>query len=84
MLIKRAIVFELIRQIENHVGLKALQFLAKQIEVVEDGEMFCFVAKFFQRGENIRLRFPIVGFQLRAQVLIDGRRRDGIEERENF
>ena len=41
VLVERAVVLELVGQIENDVGLEALQLLAQQIEVVEDGEMLC-------------------------------------------
>ena len=42
------------------------------------------VAEFGERGEDVGLGLPIVGLQLGAEVLIEGRRRDGVEQGEDF
>src|SRR6185437_1260173 len=39
VLVERAVVLELVGEVEDEVRLEALQFLPHQIEVVEDGEM---------------------------------------------
>ena len=84
MLIERAVVLELIRQVENHVRLERLQLLLQHVEVVEDGKMLRGVAELAQRVEDVGFRLPIVRLQLRAQVLIERRRSDGVEERKDF
>ena len=37
-----------------------------------------------ERGQDVRLGFPILGLQLLAQVLIDRGRLDGVEKGEDF
>ena len=71
VLVEPAVILELVGQIENYVGREAFQFLPQQIEVVEDGEVFCGVAERTERGQDVRLGFPILRFHLLAQVLID-------------
>ena len=67
-----------------NVGRESLQLLPQQIEIVEDGEVLVRVAELAERGQNVRLGFPIFGLQLRAQVLVERRRPDGVEKREDF
>ena len=52
-------------------GSKLWSFLLQQIEVVEDREVLGRVAEFAQRGEDVGLGLPILGLQLRAQILVD-------------
>jgi hypothetical protein len=84
VLIERAVVFELVGEVEHDVRLETIELLAQQIEVVEDREVFDRVAEFGERGEDVGLGFPIVGLQFGAEVLINGRRRDGVEQGEDF
>ncbi len=84
VLVEGAVVLELVGEVENDVGREAFQFLPEQIEVVEDGEMLGRVAELAERGQNVGLGFPILRLQLRAQVLVDRRRRDGVEKGEDF
>ena len=84
VLVEPAVVFELVGEIENDVRRKAFQFLPEQIEVVEDGEMLGRIAKRAERGQDICLGFPILRLHLRAQVLVDRRRADSVEKREDF
>ena len=42
------------------------------------------MAECAERGHDVGLGLPVLGLQLRAQVLIDRRRRDGVEEGEDF
>ena len=58
--------------------------MPEQIEIVEDGEMLRRVTKLAERGQDVRLGFPILRLHLRAQVLVDRRRTDGVEKREDF
>ena len=60
VLVEPAVVLELVGQIENHVGREAFQFLPEQIEIVEDGEMLRGVAERAERGQDVRLGFPIL------------------------
>ena len=55
-----------------------------KIEIIEDGEVFGGVAERAERTQDVCLSFPILGFHLLAQVLIDGSRPDGIEKGEDF
>ena len=84
VLIERAIVFELISEIENHVRLEALHLLLQEIEIVEDREMLGRMTETAQCFEDIRFGLPILGLELSAQILIERRGRDGIEQREDF
>ena len=84
VLIEPAVVLELVGQIENHIRREALQLLPEQIEIVEDGEMLGRVAELAERGEDVRLGFPILRLHLRAQILVDRRRTDGVEKGEDF
>ena len=84
VLVEGAVVLELVGEIENDVRLEALELLAEQIEVVEDREVLGGVAEFGQRGEHVGLGLPILGLQFRAQVLVERRGRDGVEQGEDF
>ena len=84
VLVERAVVLELIGQVEDHVRLERLQLLLQQIEIVEDCQMLGGMTELAKRVEDVGFRLPIVRLQLRAQVLIERRRRDGVEEREDF
>ena len=37
-----------------------------------------------ERGEHVGLGLPILGLQLRAQILVERRGRDGVEQGEDF
>ena len=52
VLIERAVVVELIRQVEDQVRLKLIRLLSKQVQVVEDGEVFDGVAKFAEGRQH--------------------------------
>lgn len=55
------------------------------MKIVEDGQMFGGMTQLAERIEDVGFRLPIVRLQLRRQVLIKRRRRDGVEERDfNF
>ena len=84
VLIKPPVILELVGQIKNYVGREGFQFLPQQIEIIKDGEMFCGVAEHAERTQDVCLSFPILGFHLLAQVLIDGGRPDGVEKGQNF
>jgi hypothetical protein len=84
VLIERAVVPELIGEIKNDVGLKGIKLLAQKVEVVEDREVLDGVPEFAKGGEDIGFGFPIFGLQFLAQVLINRRRRDGVEQGEDF
>ena len=84
VLIERAVVLELVGQIENHVRREAFQFLPQQIEIIEDGEMLRGVAERAECGQDVGLGLPILRLHLRAQVLVDRGRRDGVEQGEDF
>ena len=79
VLVERAVVLELVGQVENHVGLEALQLLRQQVQVVENREVFRGVTEVAERRQDVRLRLPVVGLQLRAQVLVERGGRDGVE-----
>jgi len=83
-LIEGAVVLELVGEVENDIGLEALELLAQQIEIIEDGEVLRGVAELVERGEDVCLGLPVVGLQLGAQVLVERRGRDGVEEGEDF
>ena len=55
VLIECAVVFELIGKVEKHVRLKAIELLAQQVQVVEDGEMFNRVTEFGERAKDVGL-----------------------------
>ena len=84
VLIEGAIVLKLICKVEDEIGCEALQLLPQQIEIVEDGEVFHHVTEFGKGGEDVGFGFPIIGFQFGAQILIQRRGRDRIEQGEDF
>jgi hypothetical protein len=55
VLVEGAVVLELVGEVEDEVGLEAIEFLAEQVEVVEDGEVRDGVAEFGERGEDVGL-----------------------------
>src|SRR5206468_4233458 len=61
-----------------------LQFLPQQIEVVENRQMFRRVAKFAEGVEDIRLRLPILGLQLCAEILVERGAGHRVEQRKDF
>jgi hypothetical protein len=69
---------------KNDVRCEAFQLLPEQIEVVEDGEVLRCVAESGQRGQKVRLGFPIGCLHLLAQILIDRRGADSVEKGEDF
>ena len=77
-------VVELIGQVENGIGLEELKFLPEQIEVVENREMILFVTELVQCCEHVSFGFAILGFEVLGQIGIDPRRRQRIEQREDF
>ena len=84
VLVKGAIVIELVGQVKDDVGPKGLVFLREKIEVVEDCEMSRRVIQFVQGFQHARFGLAIFSFQFLAQILVDGGRGHGIEQRENF
>jgi len=84
VLIERAVVIELVGKIENDIGLETLEFLIQQIEVVENGQVLGLMPQFAQRGQHIGFGLPVLSLQLGAQILIERRGRDGIEQGEYF
>src|SRR5437868_611912 len=79
VLIESAVVLELVRQVKNDVRRETLHFLAEQIEVIEDGEVLGRMSERAERREHVGLRFPVLGFHLLGQVLVDLGRPDRIE-----
>jgi len=57
VLVEGAIVFELVGEVENDVGLESVNFLLEQIEVVKDREVFGGMAEFSQGREHVGLGF---------------------------
>ena len=84
VLVEGAIVFELIRQVENDIRLEAFQLLPQQIEIVENRLVLRRVAKFTEGFENICLRLPFHGLQLRAEILVERGADHRVEQREDF
>ena len=84
VLVEAAVVLELIREVEENVRREGLQLLPEQIEIVENGEMFRGVTEGAERVQDVGLGFPILRLHLRAQILIDRRRSDRVEKREDF
>src|SRR5207253_6294924 len=83
VLVERAVVLELVGEIENNVRLEALQFLPEQVEVVENRQLPGVVTEVAERRQDVRLRLPILGLQFRAQILVERRGGNGVEQREN-
>ena len=50
VLVEPAVVLELIRQIEYYVGGEVFEFLPHQIEIIENGEVFCGVTERAERA----------------------------------
>ena len=84
VLVESGVVPELFDKVEKNIGRKRLQFLPKKIDIIEDREMFRRVTERAERGHDVRLGFPILRFQLLAEVLIDGGRTCAVEKNENF
>ena len=61
VLVEGAVVLELVREVEDHVRLEALQLLAQQVEVVKNGDMPGRVPQTPQGGKDVRLRPPVFG-----------------------
>src|SRR5688572_1319438 len=61
VLIEGAVVFELVRQVKNHIWRELLQLLLDQIEIIKDGEIFTGVTELAERVENVGFSFPIIG-----------------------
>ena len=84
VLVKSAVVLELVGEVENDVGREGFQFLPEQVEVVEDREMLCRITKRAERSQEVFLGFPILRFHLGAQILVNRRGPDSVEKREDF
>jgi glycerol-3-phosphate cytidylyltransferase-like family protein len=84
VLVESAVVFELVRQVENQVRLKALEFLADEVGIIEYGQVVRDAAQLLQRLEHIGLGLPILRLQFVAEVLIQRRRTNRVEQGEDF
>ena len=71
-------------QIEKNVRLEAFHFLPDKIDIVEDGEMFGGVTEFAERSHHIRFGLPLLGFHFLAQIGVDRRRLDAVEQDQDF
>src|SRR5689334_25415714 len=70
VLVEPAVVLELISQIKNHVGREGCQFLAEQIEIMENGEMFLGMTEGWQGVQEVGLVFQIFLLIFFTQVLL--------------
>jgi hypothetical protein len=59
ILVEAAVVFELVGEVEDDVGLELLDFLLDEIEVVEDGEVFGGIAELGEGVEDVGFGFAI-------------------------
>src|SRR6185369_1086478 len=84
VLIESAVLFELVREVENDFRLKALELLTQQFQVVEDGEVFVRVTEFAQRRHDIALGLPALGLEVRSQIFIDAETFSGSEQGQDF
>jgi hypothetical protein len=84
ILVEGAVVLELIGEVEDDVRLEVLELLPHEVEIVEDGEVLGGVAELFQRREHMGFGFPIIGLQLRAEILVERGGRNGVEQRQDF
>ena len=84
VLVESAVVLELVGEVEKNVRRERFQLLPEQIEIVEDGEMLRRVTERAERVQDVRLGLPILRLHLRAQVLVDRGRTDGVEKGEDF
>jgi len=84
VLVESGVVPELFDKVEKNIGRERLQFLPEKIDIVEDREMFRRVTERAERGHDVRLGFPILCFQLLAEVLIDGGWTGAVEKNQNF
>ena len=62
VLVEGAVVFELVSEVKDDVGLKFLDFLLNQVEVIEDDEVFSLMAEFSEGAKNISFGFSVFGF----------------------
>jgi hypothetical protein len=84
VLVEGAVVFELVGEVEDEVGLEFLEFLLDEVEVVEDGEVFGGVAELGEGGEDVAFGFAVVGLEVFGEVLVEGGGGAGVEEGEDF
>src|SRR4030095_11400879 len=84
VLVEPAVVFELVGEVKNYIRPEGFQFLPQQVKIIKDGEMLFGIAKGVESAQDVCFGFPVLGFHLLAQVLIDGGRPDGVEKREDF
>ena len=54
-------------EVEKDIRIEGFQFLAQQIEIVENREMLRRVTERAERGHDVGLGFPILGLQLRVK-----------------
>jgi hypothetical protein len=84
VLVESGIVPELFDKIEKNGGREGLQFLPYEVDLIVDGEMLRSVTELTQRGHNVRLRLPVLRFQLLCEVLIELGRTCAVKEHQNF
>jgi hypothetical protein len=58
--------------------------LPEKIDIVEDREMLRRVTERAERGHDVRLGFPILCFQLLAEVLVDRGGTCAVEQHQDF
>jgi hypothetical protein len=84
VLIEGAVVLKLVGQVENHVRLEALEFLAQEIQVIKNGQVLHGVTQLLEGGQDMGFRFPVIRLQLGGQILIDRGGGDRIEQGQHF
>src|SRR5207302_9508571 len=55
-----------------------------QIDIIVNGEILRTVSELAERGHNVRFGFPVLGFQLLGEILIERGRTCAVEEHEDF
>src|SRR5262245_49556032 len=84
VLVEGAVVVELIRQIENYVRVEALELLTQQVEIIKNCEMIRNMTKLRERGHHVRFGLSIFGLEVLAQILVQRRGRQRVEQSKDF
>ena len=80
VLVEGAVVLELVGQVKDEIGLKRPHFLPDEAGVIKDRQVFGGATERLQRFEHVGFGLPVFGLEFFAQILVERRGTDGVEQ----